>query len=93
MTPFVPVGFDYTLTVLRIRGVLSYEQIAEYCGFASKKDVYRIVNESYIPRHPQGEALWALHLELFHEKPPMASDQAHGANVPPVKRRHGFSTV
>lgn len=93
MKPWIPVGFDYSRALLRIRGQQTYEQVAEFCGFAGKSVVSKIVNDGHIPTHPQGEAIWALYVQLFGEKPPMAGEQARGANVSLRKRRNGVSAV
>jgi len=91
--PWIPVGFDYAHALLRIRGAQTYEQIAEFCGFACKQDIGKVINDGRIPSHPQGEAMWALYFQLFGEKPPMSSDQASGANVALKRRRNGVSVV
>lgn len=79
--PFVPVGFDYAQTILELRSRISYERIAEYCGYENKGSIAAVV-EGAIPLHPAGEALYALYLEIFGRKPPMRTNQAIGSHVP-----------
>lgn len=64
------VGFDYAAALLRIRAVLTYEEIAEAIGYESKGGVSNIL-KGKTPSHTRGEAIWALYLELFGERPPM----------------------
>lgn len=75
--PVVPVGFDYGQTVLRINRLWSYQRIAEHIGYSDRSAVHRIV-KGQVPPHPQGEALWALYVRLFNEKPPHSADQRTG---------------
>lgn len=69
--PLVEAGFDYRRTVLELRVVKTYEQIAEFCGYASSASVARIAAGTQVPAHPQGEALWIMYWELFNRKPPL----------------------
>jgi len=66
--PVVKAGFDYKMALLRIRGEMTYQEIAEYCGYESSNAIYKIIAGS-IPSHPAGEAIYILHVELFREKP------------------------
>lgn len=75
--PFVPLGFDYARTVLALNRLKSYAEIASYCGYESANAVYKVTLGA-IPSHPQGEALFSMHLELFGTKPPMNQDQVTG---------------
>lgn len=75
--PLLPVGFDYAQALIDIRGHMTYDQIADVCGFVDKAAVARVVNGK-IPRHPQGEAIWAVYLEIFGRKPPMPEQNLHG---------------
>ena len=77
--PAVPVGFDYSQAVLELRAVVSYERIAEYCGYESKSAIGEIAKSGRIPTHPAGEALYALYVEIFAKKPPMNVLQAAGS--------------
>ena len=64
------VGFDYVATLLAIRNVMSYDAIAEVIGYRSKGGISALLRGA-IPSHVQGEALWALHVELFGTRPPL----------------------
>lgn len=75
--PFAPVGFDYAETIRQLNKTLTYEQIAEFCGYESRNAVYKILNGS-LPAHPQGEALWVLYVKAFGKKPPATIEQALG---------------
>ena len=78
--PSVPVGFDYAKALLEIRKKRTYEQIAEYCGYETPSAISRVLTGS-VPSHPQGEAIWALHCELFGQKPPVSHEQATGQYI------------
>lgn len=78
-TPIVPVGFDYTAALKRIRTRMSLAVIADYLGYESRAGVQRVINGS-VPSHPQGEAIWALYVELFNEKPPHSPEQLQGGS-------------
>jgi hypothetical protein len=78
--PFIPVGFDYATAVLHLRDKMTYERMAEFCGYENKSTIFRIAN-GRVPNHPQGEALWALYLHIFGVKPPMRPDQTVGAPI------------
>lgn len=92
--PTIPVGFDYALALLRIREHMTYEQIAEVCGFSDKQSIGRVVNEGLIPNHPQGEAIFAVYVELFQQKPPMQEVCRVGiANVALARRRNRVLAV
>lgn len=75
--PLVPVGFDYAKAMIEISRRLTYWQIAEYCGYEGKQSVLDVI-QGHIPSHPQGEAIWALYVELFGHKPPHSPAQAAG---------------
>lgn len=75
--PFVPVGFDYAKALLHIRQHRTYEQIAEFCGYANPSSIQRLLAGSP-PAHPQGEAIYVLYQQIFGRKPPMTHDQASG---------------
>lgn len=74
--PVVDAGFDYQRTVLELRVVKTYQQIAEFCGWASHSAVADVAAGRRIPSHPQGEALWILYLDLFGKKPPLNCPKA-----------------
>jgi hypothetical protein len=94
LNPTLPVGFDYARAILDIRAEMTYEQIAEVCGFADKKSVERVANGGVIPRHPQGEAIYVVYVELFSRKPPMSQANALGvAKVALVTRHRKTSAV
>lgn len=69
------VGFDYVAALLRIRERLTYDEIAEVIGYDSKGGISRIMDGKTTPSHVRGEAIWALYVELFHERPPLRSSQ------------------
>ena len=66
--PPIQAGFDYPVTLLELRTVMSYEEIAAACGWESKSSIVRVLNGA-IPAHPQGEALYILYVETFGRKP------------------------
>ena len=66
--PVVQAGFDYATALLKIRNEMTYQQIAEYCGYESPNAIYKIISGS-IPSHPAGEAIYILYVELFNSKP------------------------
>lgn len=76
--PAVPVGFDYSAALLRIRGKRTYAEIAEYCGYEDGSAISKIIQGDREPSHKRGEAIWVLYLELFGEKPPRSHAQAAG---------------
>ena len=75
--PFAPVGFDYAETIRQLNKRLTYEQIAEFCGYESRNAIYKILRGSQ-PAHPQGEALWVLYMAHFKKKPPATPEQVAG---------------
>lgn len=94
MQPSIPVGFDYQRAVLELRNRYTYERMAEFCGFSDKVAVFRVASGLSIPSHPQGEALFVLYVETFHDKPPMTQAQFAGAEfVSPVKRHLATSSA
>lgn len=64
------VGFDYAQAVREIHRLLTYDEIAERIGYDSKGSISRILDGA-VPKHVQGEAIWALYIELFGRKPPL----------------------
>lgn len=66
------VGFDYVAALRRIKTRLTYEEIAYATGYESNGGVSRIIDGA-VPSHVQGEAIWALYVELFGERPPYSS--------------------
>lgn len=68
--PAVEAGFDYARAIMDLRACMTYEEIADYCGFESKQTIANIVAGRRIPQHPQGEALYILYFETFNRKPP-----------------------
>lgn len=75
--PAVPVGYDYRAAILEIRGLMSYERIAAYCGYESPGSISKIIHGA-TPPHPQGEALYSLYMALFDRKPPASAEQLDG---------------
>ena len=66
--PQTPVGFDYRLALLRIRQVMTYQQISEYCGYETPSAIAKVL-QGTTPSHPQGEAIYYLYCNLFQEPP------------------------
>ena len=66
------VGFDYARALTEISEQMTYDQIAEYCGYENRASIFRVMNGA-IPPHPQGEAIWSLYCVLFGRKPPLVS--------------------
>ena len=64
------VGFDYAKALLDIRNQLTYRQIAEALGYHSTAAIQKILDGS-TPSHIQGEAIWALYMQMFGKKPPL----------------------
>jgi len=63
------VGFDYSAALIEINAKMTYDEIAEYCGYANRTAIHKIIMGA-IPPHPQGEAIWSLYCVLFGRKPP-----------------------
>ncbi len=82
--PFAPVGYDYAETVRQLNKTLTYEQIAEFCGYESRNAIYKILKGG-LPAHPQGEALWVLYRKVYGRKPPQTQDQVVGQFSPVTK--------
>lgn len=78
--PYVAVGFDYSRALLELRNVYTYAKIAEFCGYAQAAQIGHLIR-GHIPNHPRGEAIYALYLETFNRKPPMAEAQRAGGRV------------
>lgn len=66
--PPIQAGFDYAQTLIELRKVFNYEEIAHRCGWDSKGSVTKVLKGA-IPAHPQGEALYILYFETFGKKP------------------------
>lgn len=87
--PWVAAGFDYANAVLELRGikspygVLTYDRIAEICGYESKSSIAEILT-GHIPPHPQGEALYILYVETLHRKPPAKVRQSEPGDLVPA---------
>lgn len=64
------VGFNYSLAVLELLKVMTYDNIAFSIGYKNRSSVSAILCGS-TPGHIQGEALWALYIETFGHKPPL----------------------
>lgn len=62
------VGFDYPQAIRKLNQVYTYDQITKRIGYENKASLTGIMNGA-IPSHIHGEALWALYLETFDEKP------------------------
>lgn len=62
-------GFDYAAAVRELHRYLTYDQIAEYCGYESKRSILNVLTGA-IPDHPKGEAIYILFVEMFRMKPP-----------------------
>ena len=75
--PYPPSGFDYAQTVRELHGVMTLDQIAEYCGYETHVAVIKLL-QGAVPSHPQGQALWVLYRAKFGHKPPMTEEQAAG---------------
>lgn len=69
------VGFDYAAAVRNILKKLTYVELAGRVGYNSTGSVTAVLKGKIKPSHPHGEAIWALHLELYGEKPPMSDSQ------------------
>lgn len=64
------VGFDYAQALRDIHRHLTYDEIAERIGYDNKGSISKIM-EGRVPKHIQGEAIWALYVGLFGRKPPL----------------------
>lgn len=62
-------GFDYAAAVRDIHRHMTYDEIAEFCGYENKASIHRVI-QGAIPDHPRGEAIYILYMELFGHKPP-----------------------
>lgn len=79
ITPAVPVGFNYSLAILQILKVRTYEDVAQYLGYESVGSISGLIDGS-MPSHPVGEAIFVLYREIFGKKPPMSGTQAAGVD-------------
>lgn len=77
MEPGAPVGFNYSLAILHILKVRTYQEVADFLGYESVGSIGNIIN-GRVPNHPQGEAIFVLYRQLFGRKPPMTNEQAAG---------------
>ena len=75
--PGVPVGFNYSLAILQILKVRTYDQVAAYLGYESVGSISGLIDGS-LPSHPVGEAIFVLYREIYGAKPPMSGPQALG---------------
>lgn len=64
------VGFDYARAVLQLKRYLTYDDIAQCCGYESARSVLSVLTGA-IPSHIRGEAIWALYVEVFGHRPPL----------------------
>lgn len=62
-------GFDYAAALREVHRHLTYDQIAEFCGYENKASVFKVL-QGAIPDHPHGEAIYILFTEMFRRKPP-----------------------
>ncbi len=64
------VGFDYVATVRALLQKLTYMELAGRIGYESVGSVGAVL-KGHTPSHRHGEALWALHIEMYGCKPPL----------------------
>lgn len=71
MTEFYDeVGYDYIATVRKLLQKLTYEELAYRVGYQSVGSIGAVL-KGHIPNHKHGEAIWALHIEMYGCKPPL----------------------
>ncbi len=75
--PRIPVGFNYSKTVLELQQVYSEKFIIEYLDYSHRESL-RQIEDGTIPNHLIGEALYALYEDTFGKPPPMIDLQAIG---------------
>lgn len=74
------VGFDYASAVRNLLKKLTYAELYGRLGYNSTGSITALL-KGHTPSHKHGEAIWALHLELFGEKPPMSDSQRNAQNT------------
>ena len=68
-------GFDYAAALCELNTVYDYKQIAEFCHYASKASISKVMSGKTIPSHPLGELIYILYCETFGKKPKSKSFQ------------------
>ncbi len=71
------VGYNYVAALLALLKRMTYRQVCDALGYRSKGALSKILDGA-VPKHIHGEALWALYVETFKEKPPMSVRQGIG---------------
>lgn len=67
-------GFDHVQALREILQYMTYEQVAQACGYDSKRSL-RYVLDGSVPSHPHGEMIYQVYVELFGVKPPLKVQQ------------------
>ena len=62
------VGFDYVAAMRRLLTVFTYSEIASRVGYNSVGSVSAVA-DGRVPSHVHGEAIWAMYVDKFGEKP------------------------
>lgn len=75
--PHPPVGFNYALTIKKLKQRYTEKFLCNYLGYADRAGLNKIENGA-IPNHLIGEALFVLYKDTFNTKPPMYDLQANG---------------
>jgi hypothetical protein len=65
---YADIGYDYVAAITELLKIYTYSEIAERVGYKSVGAVSAIKNGN-VPSHVHGEAIFALYLEAFHQKP------------------------
>ena len=68
-------GFDHVQALREILQYMTYEQVAQVCGYDSKRSL-RYVLDGSTPSHPHGEMIYQVYVELFGVKPPLKMQRA-----------------
>lgn len=69
------VGFDYIRAIRDMLTRMTYEELAFNLGYKGASGISSLLNGK-TPSHVHGEALWALYIDTFGKKPPLAIRQS-----------------
>lgn len=90
--PHLPVGFDYSLTIKKLKQHYSEKFLCSYLGYADRAGLNKI-EKGGIPNHLIGEALFVLFKDTFETKPPMYDLQANGFTATEQKEHSAYLSM